>query len=293
MTGLTFVTCVEDEADAAAAHLLVESLRAFGGAPGAGPVLVFSTARAAAAAVSSRDAEVVSLRTPASLRALPFGGVVAACAEAETRTPASSLVWVDPRVLVVRPPALLDLGDEADVAVRPVHVRNVGSPRDDPLDGYWRRVYDAVGLDDTGLTVESFVDGRRLRAYFNSHVVAVRPGLGLFRRRLEVVERLAADTAFMGGPYAESVRRVFLFQAVFAALVAATVAPGRIRILPADYAYPYNLHAEVAPDRRPAALDDLVCFAYEGRSLDPDAMGDVAVGEPLRGWLAARRGEVV
>jgi hypothetical protein len=58
--------------------------------------------------------------------------------------------------------------------------------------------------------------------------------------------------------------------------------------LPPDYAYPYNLHAEVRAECRATALEELVCFAWEGRSLRPELVEDVRVGEPLRTWLAAR-----
>ena len=169
-----------------------------------------------------------------------------------------------------------------------MHVTNVGSPCTMPPDAYWRRIYDEVGLVDTDLTVESFVDGRDLRAYFNSHAVAVRPSLALFRRRREHVERLAADADFLAGAGASPARRLFLFQAVFAALVAASVDRGRILVLPPTYCYPYNLHADVPPTRRAAALDDLVCCAWEGRRLAPEMVGDIEIREPLRAWLAAR-----
>lgn len=283
---LTFVTYVEGPDDAVAARLLVASLRRFGGDLGRSPVAVHVPRDAGdwAAPLTGEGVEVVPLDVPPSLRTVPFGAAVTACAAAEEARAAPALAWVDPRVVFCRPPGLLDVGDAADVALRPVHVSNIGSPPDAPPDACWRRVYDEAGLDDTALTVESFVDGRRLRAYFNSHVQAVRVSLGLYRRRRRCLERLAAD-----GPFLErlsSAQRLFLFQAAFAALVAATVEPSRIRVLPPDYAYPYNLHTEVPRARRAAVLGDLVCFAWEGRSLRPGEIGDVRLGEPLRTWLA-------
>lgn len=291
MPDLAFVTCVADEADAVAARLLVRSLRAFGARPGARPVLVFGMGPAARGGsrilhrLEAEGAEVVSLAVPRALRGLPFAGPIAACAAAEERGAVRSLVWVDPRVLFCRPPELLHLDDGAGVAVRPVHVSNVGSPAGAPLDAYWRGIYAAAGLDDTTLTVESFVDARLLRAYYNSHVQAVRPSLGLFRRRMELVERLCDDRSFVGG--LTPAQRLFLFQAAFAALVARVAQAATIRTLPADYAYPYNLHGQVPPARRAQTLDELVCLAWEGRSLRPELIDDVGVGEPLRSWLAA------
>jgi hypothetical protein len=68
--------------------------------------------------------------------------------------------------------------------------------------------------------------------------------------------------------------------------------PERIRMLPPDYSYPYNLHQVVPPDRRALALNDLVSIAYEDRSLDPDVVDDIAIHEPLRSWLSVRAHEI-
>ncbi len=128
---------------------------------------------------------------------------------------------------------------------------------------------------------------RRLRAFFNSHGFAVRPGLGICGRWLELFEALVEDAAFQGAACNDELHRIFLFQAAFSALVATAVAPPRIRILPPSYNYPYNLQARVPDARRAVALDDLVSFTYEGRTLRPAEVEDVEIREPLRSWLEA------
>jgi hypothetical protein len=287
-----FVTCVRGTRDAAAAGLLLDSLRTFGGELSDQPVWVFAadSARDAVRSLHAPGIDILSLQVPRGLADLPFAAAVVACAAAEERAAAGSLVWIDPECLIVRSPVLFDLGDDADVALRPVHLRNVGSPCAAPVDDYWRRVYAAAGASDVGLTVESFADGQRLRGYFNSHAQVVRPSLRVFRRRCEVLEQLAADASFLTDACRDEAHRVFLFQAVFAAVVGAVVDPVRVRILPPSYNYPYNLQELVPRERRATALDELVCFAYEGRSLRPERVTDVAIREPLRSWLAARAG---
>jgi hypothetical protein len=71
-------------------------------------------------------------------------------------------------------------------------------------------------------------------------------------------------------------------------LVASRLEPAQVRILPPNYNYPYNLHQQVPDDRRVAALNELVCFAYEERDISPDAVSDVRIHEPLRSWLKNR-----
>lgn len=110
-----------------------------------------------------------------------------------------ALVWLSPECLVTQPPLLFDLAGEHDAAVRPVHIKNVGLRVTDPVDGFWRRVYEAVGVEEPQAIVESFVEGERIRAYFNTHAVAVNPSRGLFRRWLDVFEALVRDRQSQAG----------------------------------------------------------------------------------------------
>jgi len=287
-----FLTKVRTPAGKAAARLLIASLQTFGGALRDCPFWVFATApqHEPCRDLAGPQVEVFPLTVPEKLRRYPFGDKVLACARAEEMAPAGvkSLVWLDLECLVVQPPVLFALDDEFDAALRPVHIRNVGLPRTAPLDPFWAGIYAALGLSDIALTVESFVGRQPLRAYFNSHGLAVRPGRGLFGRWHEHFSRLVGDTAFQEAACADDLHQIFLFQALLSALVASTVAPERLRILPPTYNYPYNLHTQVPDERRAAALNDLVCFTFEGRTVCPDAVTDIAIREPLRSWLKER-----
>jgi hypothetical protein len=203
-----------------------------------------------------------------------------------------SLIWLSPDCLIIKSPLLFDLAPAWDAAVRPVHVRNVGLLATEPLDGFWRKVYETVGVQDVQTTVESFVDAQHIRAYFNSHALAVDPSKGLFRRWFECFEALVCDQEFQLSSCRDERHRIFLHQAVLSALVVTLLDPERIRMLPPDYSYPYNLHQVVPPDRRALALNDLVSIAYEDRSLDPDVVDDIAIHEPLRSWLSVRAHEI-
>jgi len=284
------LTGVRTPAGKAAARLLLGSLRTFGGALSGVPVWLFALdpRNEPCRDLAGPRVEVLPLEVPAALQRYPFGPKVAACARAEELAPAGveTLIWLDLECLVVQPPVLWQLGSAFDAALRPVHVRNVGVPPGESLDAFWQGIYAAAGVADVPLTVESFIDGRPLRAYFNSHGLAVRPARGLFRRWHELFARLVGDAAFQAAACPDELHQIFLFQAVFSALVATAVAAPRIRILPPTYNYPYNLHDRVPADRRPAALNDLVCFTFEGRVIHPDVVTDVAIHEPLRSWLA-------
>lgn len=272
-----------------AARLMIDSLRSFGGRLATAPVWVFSTRPQALGGLESGLTRLLPLDPPASTPCL-FAEKVAACARAEALAPkgTGALVWIDPACLVVQEPGLFALDEASDAALRPVHIRNVGLPPGEPLDAFWGGIYAAAGIQDVEATVTSFVDGQRLRAYFNTHAFAVNPALGLMQAWQELFTRLAADQGFLARACPDEPHQVFLFQAVLSTLLAARIAPGRLRLLPPVYNYPYNLHSRIPPALRAEALNDLVCFPYEERSIQPGQLSDVQVREPLRTWLLER-----
>ena len=293
MSQTIFLTSVRSARGKANARILIDSLRAFGGALRDCPIWVFeaNSQKASCQDLSSDSIQVIPLNVPDIVRDYLFADKVYACAQAEAMATSDvqSLVSVDPTCVFVNPPLLFDLGTAFDAAVRPVHIRNVGLRATDPLDVYWRTIYATVGVKDIASTVESFVDEQRLRAYFNSHAFAINPQKGLLRCWFALFEKLVCDQEFQARACADEQHQIFLFQAILSALLATSLDPKRIRTLPPTYNYPYNLHASVPLDRRTQSLNDLVCFTYEDRSINPAAMTDIQIDEPLRAWLVAHQ----
>jgi len=290
-----FITKVRTPAGKAAARLLIESIQTFGGEMSGCPIWVFATdpQHESCRDLANSQVQVLPLPVPETVKHYPYGDKVLACARAEALMPAGvqSLVWLDLNCLVVQPPTLFDLGAEFDAALRPVHIRNVGLPLSEPPDVFWKRIYAAIGVDDVRGTVNSFIDDQCLRSYFNSHGLAVKPARSLFHRWYEHFERIASDEEFRAAACPDELHRVFLFQAIFSGLVAASLDAPRIRMLPPTYNYPYNLQDQVPQDRRAVTLNDLVCFTFEGRTIYPSRVTDIQIREPLRSWLEARVAE--
>lgn len=258
--------------------LLVSSLREFGGTLADCPVWAFG---------GSLDIEGVENFPAPESGEFPFAGKVAACAIAEKQAAGKygSMIWMDPDCLVINPPLLYCLKEPFGAAFRPVHIRNVGLQAGKRPDEYWKRIFEVSGEPD--FDVKAFVDGQSVRAYFNTHAFSVDPGLGLMARWARDFEALAGDGEFLSGPCSDSLRRVFLHQAVLSAIVGSELGKGGIRILPPTYNYPYNLQGSVPEARRAKRLNGLVTVTCEGRDLDPADMDDIDVREPLRSWLAS------
>lgn len=291
MDQAVFLTLVRTDSERSCARVLIDSIRSFGGVLSRCPIWLFEAGpqTAPCSSLEGMDVQVFTLSVPDPVRHYFFADKVYACAQAEEMVHPGTqpLIWIDPACLVIKPPLLFDLGQSFDAAVRPVHIRNVGAPPEKPLDGYWKKICETVGVDDIQTTVETFVDAQRIRSYFNTHAFAINPSKGLLRRWFDAFEALVGDGEYQKDTCQEETHQVFLHQAVFSALLVTILDPNRVRVLPPDYIYPYNLHQSVPLNRRAAALNDLVCIAYENRALDPDLVDDIDIHDPLRSWLSA------
>ncbi|MGD9091783.1 MAG: hypothetical protein PVF74_02970 [Anaerolineales bacterium] len=286
----TFFTSVSTERQKNGASLLVKSLRSFGGSLSHCPIWIFTDDRQPTLDeyLIGDGVQVLPLYLPETIKDYWFAAKVVACARAEELASSAeqSLVWMSTDSLIVKPPLLFDLKNEYDVALRPVHIRNIGSPATKPLDDFWRFIYETLRVQDNQSVVKSFVDDQLLRPYFNSHALSINPSMGIMRRWYEYFEWLVGNHAFQSGLCQDELHRIFLHQAVLSTLLQSMIEPERMRLLPDDYSYPYNLHAKVPKVKRAQALNDLVCFTYEDRSLHPDAVADIEIKDPLKSWLS-------
>jgi hypothetical protein len=282
-----FLTLFRSEAGERLARTVVESLRAFGGPLRDSEVWAFvlDPNRVSRALPGIEGVRRFLLAVPEEYR-YPFAEKVYACARAEEMAgpEVCSLVWLSLDCLVINPPLLFDLGSEFDVAFRPVHHRNIGSPAHEPLDDFWQGVYRALEVEEMPYTVQSFADGQALRPYFNTHCFAFNPAAGLGQAWWEHFKAMVADGAFQAGPCRDELHQIFLHQAILSTLVARRVPWERVRLLPPEYNYPLNLLREMPPDRRAPTLNRLVNAVYE----EAFPWGQIEVEEPLRSWLLER-----
>lgn len=287
-----FLTLVRSPRERSCARLLIDSIHSFGGTLSDCPIWLFEADEQWASRDDPERSNVQAflLEVPDTVKGYFFADKVWACAQAEEMAPSAvqSLIWIDPVVLVIGPPVLFNLGASFDAAVRPVHIKNVGLSLEVPLDGFWKKIVSSAGVEDIETSVETFIGGQRIRSYFNSHAFAINPTEGLLRRWFEDFEALVCDEEFQESICQDQAHQIFLHQAVWSVLLATNLDPKRIRFLPPDYNYPYNLHESVPLDRRAKTLNELVCIAYEGRSLDPRLVNDIDIHEPLRSWLLER-----
>ncbi len=283
-----FTTLIRSPQEIPHVRLLIDSIRTWGGVMADIPIIIFNVnpIEVSTKELEGKNVESIMLDVPENLRRYFYGDKVFASARAEELYPEmETIIWIDPACLVVNPPLEYQLQKKYDCAVRPVHIKNVGLQANDSLDIFWKRIYEICGVNDIGRTVETFVDKKLIRAYYNTHALSVTPAACLFRQWFSLFEKLLQDADYQQAACEDVWHKVFLHQAVLSALISVRCDADSVRILPPEYNYPYNLQDKVPDERRAAVLNDLVTVAYENRTLDPDTMDDIEVLEPLKGWL--------
>jgi len=285
---MIFVTVVNSPAEAVQATFMIGSLRTFGGDLRDSEVLVFLPRGDQPGDLPKQEhVTLLPLEMEEPFGQFALADKVFACAKAEEKygARADSLAWINLDCLFVNPPVLFELDTEHHAAFRPVHLRNVGSLVGESLDEYWQKVYACVEVSESPYSVESFVDARLIRPYFNTHCFSINPALGVLQAWRKYFEMLVTDVDFQAGPCGDELHRVFLHQVVLSALVMKMVDHRRLRMLPPAYSYPLHLQEKIPPSRRIASLNSTVCTVYE----DANVLSSIVVEEPLKSWLAAHR----
>jgi hypothetical protein len=291
---LLFLIMVGSRAQEQDAALLIDSIHAFGG-PAAASAPIYAVlsdpANAPGTLLKAKGARTIELSMDARFRNYPFGDKVWACAQVEelAAREADLLVWINPESLVVSPLRELDLAPSQAAALRPVHIQNIGLQASAKVDPFWAAVYKEAGISaGRAFPVESFADRQKIRAYFNTAFVAVRPQRGIFRAWQKSFEKLLLDREFQAGPCQDQLHQIFLHQAVLSALLVARLRPAEIRLLPPTYSYPIHLQETMLPARRAKTLNSLVEVVNEGTLRDGRWMEHLPVEEPLKSWLTDR-----
>lgn len=286
---IIYITAISSQVEAHQVSLLIKSLRRFGGRLGEYPVWLFCTDMKFSEGFSESDSlKLFHLKTDSPFRDYPLAEKVFACAMAEEMAVLSgtqTLIWLNPDCLIFNPPALFVLRDQYDAAFRPVHIRNVGSLANQPIDGYWQRVYEVVRVNQVPYTVESYVDEQTIRPYFNTHCFAIDPARGILQAWRAFFITLLMDKEFQDEYCQGELHQIFLHQVVLSALVMKSIQQKRLLMLPPEYSYPLHLQEKLPITKRVKSLNQLVCMVYEESTL----LDGIEIQEPILSWLKENR----
>jgi hypothetical protein len=289
LTDLAFLICVEHGRLENEGLLLAESIRRWGGAAADAAIYAFSPRPdflPSAETVSRLEAlgatHVTETLVPDIPGGLPTFNKVFVSAWAERELDHETLVFSDTDAVLVGEPTEL-LGGDWVAAARPVDRRIAGSRGKGKNDPFWRRMYEAIGVTSEPF-VETTVGKMRIRAYWNSGLLAARRGAGLFGAWERALKTLyERDIVYHRMPQ-------FMDQLSWAAVTADH--HDRTLILPDGYNYPLRQRGGLDDQARDLDLPEIVHLHYRLFFHLADPLG--AVSPPFRpdseqyAWLADR-----
>jgi hypothetical protein len=288
LSDLAFVICVEHGRLENEAVLFVESVRRWGGGAAEAPIYAFAPrpgyrpGPATLARLVELGATIVDEPLAGLHEDLPTFNKVFASAWAEREFDHETLVFSDTDAVLVNEPSELLEGDWL-AAVRPVDRRIAGSRGKGKNEPYWRKMYEALGVSAEPF-VETTVGRMRIRAYWNTGLVAVKREAGLFAAWQRALETLyEEDLVYWRMPQ-------FMDQLSWAGTIASI--HDRVRILSDAYNYPLRQRGGL-PDRiRDMDLAQIVHLHYRLWFHLPDPLGAVVpefdpTSEPYA-WLDER-----
>jgi len=293
---LVFASLAAPGATERAAFMLVESIRAFGGAYSNSPVLILyprvgpGLSHATQARFTDLGAETISFDIPLERLTFPFASKVygAGAAEEAAISRGALLCWMDPDSLVLREPGALILEPAAALGYRPVDKVLIGSPYEAPLDDFWMQIYSECGVHEHSVfPMAASVDDVVLRPYFNAGMLVVRPERGLLGSWGVQFKRLHGLAKFEPFYQAQELYRLFMHQAVLAGTILASLGRHEIQELPYTVNYPLHLHPDYPATRRPHTISEIITCRYD-TAFDADDWRSLPIEEPLRAWLEAR-----
>lgn len=278
------------------ARLLVESLREYGGAYRDAPIWAVQPrsgkrlARKTYAQFARQNVVFVHADLNQTWHHYPLANkpYASSFVEALVADSVRTLVLMDTDVLFLRPPDELLLDGAHSVAVRPVDEAHVGIGVEEPVNDFWSFVYEICGVDTQKIWgVEPFVQGNKIRAYFNSGLVAVRPSRGIFRRWRRNLEQ-AAIRRELRMAVASRPERWFLEQALFSGTLLGMLAREEVKLLNDSYNYPLHKQALLPAQRRLSSLADAAVVHYHQVFYGRSWRKEIEVPPPYDAWLRQR-----
>lgn len=259
---LAFIVCTEPGRLEKQSQILAKSIRTFGGKLKDTPIYSFHPRQGDPVAPETLsgfaalgvDHQQVVLNTKYHDYYLANKPYV--CDYAERTIDAEILVFLDSDKCFFAEPAEFLLPNNYNIGLRVEYGRGIGSTgSQDIQDDYWQKLYQTVGVEEERF-VTTPIGNKKIRAYWNSGMVAVRRSAGIFQTWKNNFEQvMEAKIMPKQGNY-------MLEQSSLSATVCA-LQEDVFTFSPA-YSYPLPLHNRLSPEFKLASFDEIVSIHYFG-----------------------------
>lgn len=274
--------------------LLVESVRAFGGAFSDQPLWMMTPdfgkplSPYAVSRLREMDVRIIPFAAKREELRFFFTGELTGLAQAEAlaANEYDIMVWMDANTIMVKEPSEFYLPDGIVLGYRPVQHLLVGSRFDHPLDPFWQEIYQSCNVpEESVFPMRLTVQDLYVRPYFNAGFLLLRPQAGLVRMWHDKFKALYQTPPFQPF-YARDERYIiFMHQAVLAGVVLSHFKREQLRELPRGYNYPMDLFDVDHTVHRPAGMEHTVTFRHEEFYEQSDWRDHFPACEELKNWL--------
>lgn len=275
------------------AILFVKSLRAFGGKYSQSDVAIF-TLNSQPLSTECRDqllalnVNINTVTLPTNMLDFPFAvkAMVSGMAEEQSQNKYELLVWMDRDSLIIREPEALILPKGKTLGFRPVDHKNIGCEYDQPPTPFWQTIYDHLQVPTENIfPIFTAADQIKIRPYINAGMLVVRPEAGLLQQWGQSFQNLYLHQDFL--PFYEThfLNKIFVHQAVLAALLTKVLPQSAWHELPGRINYPLHMHHHFSADRQPKDINDLITCRYD-TFFETDAWKEtIGMQAPFGPWL--------
>jgi hypothetical protein len=260
-TPIVFVMCTEAGQLEEEAILLVESIRKYGGDLKDTPIYSFQVRENAEISPQTfktlesfdvcHNRNILNTKYPN----YPLANKPLTCAYAEQEIDAEIIVFLDSDLVFFSEPKEFLLPPGYDVGLRPEHLKFIASEGEsDPNDQYWHEIYAVAGLKDAPPFVTTTVDQKKVRAYWNSGLIAARRSAGIFTTWKNNFENLVSTKDVS----TTNQDNFYLEQSIFAATICAMKA--NIWQFSVGYNYPIHFHNKLLKSEQLSNFESIVCI---------------------------------
>jgi hypothetical protein len=258
---IAFLICTEPGYLEQQSVLLAESIREFGGNLKDTPIYSFHPREGQAISRETKDAfeflEVCHQQIILNVDYSSFGCVnkMFVCAYAEQNIEAEFLIFLDSDQCIFNEPKELLLPDEYNIGICPVVGQGIGStgPKDLLYEDYWKKLYELFNISNE-LFVNTRMDNKKIRGYWNSGMVSVRRNANIFTdwktnfKKIMEVNLLPAQGMF------------FVDQVALAVTICSRTKD--IFSFSFGYNYPLLHHNILANEKQINSLDEIISIHY-------------------------------
>jgi hypothetical protein len=275
---IIFASFAESPQQVEHVRLLATSIRTFAGAYKDAPVRLYAPAGLVAEgsetlkSLAALGVEVRHCTAPETALWLFFAAKVYAAvqAEADAVGEATILAWLDDDTIVLQQPDEFLLPPGKNLGYRPVMHKNVGLFYNEPMDAFWGRTFELLGVKESSIfPVVTPADGDTLRTYINAGCLAVRPERGLLGQWAACFSVMHADPELTEMCRQDSAKRIFIHQVALTGAILTHLTRHEMVEFSDRINYPIFFESMFGAKRDFRDLTDVVTFRHESYFKDP------------------------